>query len=301
MSEGAVGLLGLGNMGFALAQRLLSQGARLHVYDPDQPTMLRAQSLGAIAHSSCRAVADEAGVVLACVPTVEISAAVAAQAATGAAIRHYIEMSTIGPDAARSLQEICDANAIGFIDAAVSGGAASANAGTLAIMVSGRAACLVAVRTVLERISSRIFVIGEQAGQAQSMKLINNLLAAANMANAFEALVLGVKLGLDATTMVQVINAGSGRSMALADRRVNAIMSRRFDSGPKIALLHKDIGLAFDVARAHGFPLAATPSLTGAASLWERAAARGMAEEDVTALIRVVEDASGVVVEATHT
>jgi 3-hydroxyisobutyrate dehydrogenase-like beta-hydroxyacid dehydrogenase len=294
----SAGLLGLGNMGAALAQRLLAQGTALHVYDPNHAALARAASLGAVVHGSCQSVADAAAIVIGCVASVSISADVAAQAAAGSAIRCYVEMSTIGPDAARSLDSVMTKKSIGFIDAAISGGAAAAIDGSLAIMVAGRPQPLSEVRSLLGRISERIFVIGDEPGQAQSMKLINNLLAAANMANAFEALVLGVKLGLEPAQMVRVINAGSGRSMALVERRVAAILSRRFDSGPKIALLHKDIGLALEVAGAAGFPLAQAPALTGAATLWQRAVERGMESEDVTALIRLVEDAAGVVVAA---
>jgi 3-hydroxyisobutyrate dehydrogenase len=296
MSDQSIGLLGLGNMGLALARRLLGQGATLHVYDPNRQALDRAQALGAIAHGSCRAVGDTAQILIACVPTVDISADVATQAAAGTAVRYYVEMSTIGPDAATALERLLGTKSIGFIDAAVSGGAEAAIAGTLAIMVAGRPESVSAVRTVLDRISGQVFVIGERAGQAQAMKLVNNLLAAANMANAFEALVLGVKLGLDPATMVTVINAGSGRSMALVERRSRAILSGRFDSGPKIALLHKDIGLALEAAQASGFPLAHAPSLMGAATLWQRAVAQGMAADDVSALIRVVENAAGAVV-----
>jgi 3-hydroxyisobutyrate dehydrogenase-like beta-hydroxyacid dehydrogenase len=285
-------------MGSALAQRLLSQAVQLHVYDPNRAAVEVAASLGAAAHASCRSVADTAAILIACVASVPVSADVAAKAAEGAKIRYYVEMSTIGPEAARALDSLMAARSIGFIDAAVSGGAAAAVEGTLAIMVAGQPKSINEVRAVLGRISDRIFVIGNLAGQAQSMKLINNLLAAANMANAFEALVLGVKLGLEPAQMASVINAGSGRSMALADRRVHAILSRRFDSGPKIALLHKDIGLALEVARAAGFPLEAAPSLAGAATLWQRAISKGMGAQDVTALIRIVEDAANVVVAA---
>src|SRR3546814_2897009 len=128
------------------------------------------------------------------------------------------------------------------------------------------------------------------------MKLINNIVAAANRASAFEALVLGRKLGLDGAEMINVLNAGSARSMALVERRASAILSGQFDSGPRIGLLHKDVQLALDAATEVGLSLKAIPTLDGAAQLWAEAERLGMAGQDVSALIRVVEERAGVTV-----
>src|SRR3546814_452243 len=141
---------------------------------------------------------------------------------------------------------------IAMIDAAVSGGSPVARQGALVIMLAAPAKTVEAVRPVLARLAGAIVVIGEQPGQAQLMKLINNIVAAANMASAFEALVLGRKLGLDGAEMINVLNAGRARSMALVERRASAILSGQFDSGPRIGLLHKDVQLALDeIGRAH--------------------------------------------------
>src|ERR1700743_1270874 len=95
-----VGLLGLGNMGSALAQRLLSQQTPLHVYDPSPNALQTAVSRGAVAHGSALSVANAVPLVITCVASVEISAQIAVQVAEGSRIRCYLEMSTIGPDAA---------------------------------------------------------------------------------------------------------------------------------------------------------------------------------------------------------
>lgn len=294
------GFIGLGNMGGAIAERLLHQQVELAVFDPDPAAMARAVALGAVAHDSTASVADSAGIVFACLPTAAIAASVASAATGRRAVRHYVEMSTIGPQAAIETAAALARSGVAFVDAAVSGGAAAALAGTLSILTAGDAAAIAAVGEVLGRISRRIFPIGPRPGQAQAMKLINNLLAAANMANSFEALAIGTSFGLAPEIMVDVINASSGRNTGLVDRRVAAILSRRFDSGPRIALLTKDIELAFEQAKNAGFPLEAAPALTGMAELWRRAVAAGMANDDVSALIRVVEQAAGVEVVASR-
>jgi 3-hydroxyisobutyrate dehydrogenase-like beta-hydroxyacid dehydrogenase len=126
------------------------------------------------------------------------------------------------------------------------------------------------------------------------MKLVNNLLAAANMASSYEALALGVKLGLPPSKIVEVVNASSGRNTGMDDRKTTAIMTRRFEGLGSISLLQKDIALAFEVAREAGFPLSALQAFTGMAKLWDAAAEQGMAGEDVSALIKVIERAAGI-------
>lgn len=288
-----VGFIGLGNMGGAIAERLLRSGAvSLHVFDRDAAVRERLASLGAVAHTSSRAVADAATLVFACLPSVQACRATWFEeggVVGGQAVRCCVEMSTIGPAAMREIASRLETGGLAVLDAPVSGGAAGALKGTLAIMVSGTAAAREAAAPVLAALSPKVFTISDRAGDAQTMKLVNNLLAAANMATSFEALVMGVKLGLKPETIVEVVNAGSGRNTGMDDRKTGAILSRRFEGLGKIALLEKDIGLAFEVAREAGFPLDAAPAFAGMARLWERAVEQGMAGEDVSALVKVVE------------
>lgn len=296
MDDNVVGVIGLGNMGAAIADRLMDTDTRLVVYDPSPEAIEWASGRGAIVVASARAVADRAPLVMACLPSLAVSRAVAAEVASGAAIRTYVETSTIGPDTAREIAASLREHAIGFVDAAISGGAPAARKGELAVMIAGDHTDVAAAQPALAKLAARVFAIGPTPGQAQTMKLVNNILAAANMASAFEALVLGTQLGLDPAMMIDVLNAGSARSMALVERRASAILKGSFDSGPKLGLLNKDIELALRAADAAGFPLDAVPTLSGAAALWSRAAQAGLDGADVSALIRVVEDAAGITV-----
>src|SRR5262249_44851580 len=138
---------------------------------------------------------------------------------------------------------------IGIIDAPVSGGAAGAKNGTLAIMVAGASSERDHIRPFLEAVSTKVFVVGDQPGDAQTMKLVNNLLAAANRATAYEALALGVKLGLKPEKMVEVFRSSTGNNTGLDERKVEPILSGRFSGLGAISNLEKDIQLAFEVAR----------------------------------------------------
>ncbi len=296
-----IGLIGLGNMGGAIAERLLKQGVELYVCDLDREACERARAQGAVICAMPGDVADRAPTVIGCLPTVRAVEAVLngpGGVLQGQAISYYVEMSTIGPASAAQHAEQAEGRC-SYIDAAISGGSGAAAAGQLVIMLAGAPDALAELTPLVDMLSSRHFVVGDKPGQAQAMKLVNNLLAAANMANSFEALTLGVAMGLRPETIVEVVNVSSGQNTGLVERRVKAILSRRFDSGPKIDLLVKDIDLAFKQAAAIDFPVGALPSLSGMAELWNRAAANGMGTDDVSALIRLVEDAANVEVAGT--
>jgi 3-hydroxyisobutyrate dehydrogenase-like beta-hydroxyacid dehydrogenase len=292
-----VGFIGLGNMGGAIAERLARSGVvELHVYDHNVATAERQVRLGAIVEPSARAVGDAVQFVFTCLPTVEATSSalfgdngVLGGAPYSRSELICIEMSTIGPTAMRDIARRLSDHQVGVLDAPVSGGATGALNGTLAIMISGAQVMRNAVTPVLAAISPKVFTVSDVPGDAQTMKLVNNLLAAANMATSFEALVLGVKLGLVPEKIIEVVNASSGRNTGMDDRKTGAILARRFEGLGKISLLEKDIGLAFQVADEAGFPLEAMTAFVGMAQLWQRAVTQGMASEDVSALIKVIE------------
>ncbi|MBS7743506.1 MULTISPECIES: NAD(P)-dependent oxidoreductase [unclassified Chelatococcus] len=292
-----IGFVGLGNMGGAIAGRLLSSGAALHVYDSDAATLERFSGLGAFSHSSPQGVADAADVVFTCLPHLAACREVTLGGSglvKGSRIRVFVEMSTVGPNHLRDYADILSKSGIRTLDAPVSGGASAARSGSLTIMTAGEEALHALLEPILSRISTSVIAIGDRPGDAQTMKLVNNLLAAANMATAFEALTLGCKLGLSPTRMADVVMRSSGASTGFTRRRIDAITSRRFDNGGKIALLEKDIALAFEQAEQAGFPIHDMPALSGMAKLWEAAGEAGMSGDDVTALVKLVERAAGI-------
>jgi 3-hydroxyisobutyrate dehydrogenase-like beta-hydroxyacid dehydrogenase len=143
---------------------------------------------------------------------------------------------------------------------------------------------------VLSAISSRVKRVGSKPGQGQLMKLINNLLAGANMAAAVEALALGAQLDLDQAAMVELVSMSSGQSRIL-DKKAPAIVSRQFDAdaGGTIALLAKDFALAFEEARLAGVSAVSLPTLAGARAVWDSAMKLGLAKHKVPELITVIE------------
>ncbi|SAK53547.1 3-hydroxyisobutyrate dehydrogenase [Caballeronia hypogeia] len=290
-----LGFLGLGNMGAAIALRLVHPGSTLHVFDPSPEAVRPLVEAGAIAHASPRAVAEAATVVMACLPNSAVCESVLFGedgVAAGKAVRTYIEMSTLGPTVVASNAKRLDAAKIASIDAPVSGGPAAAHAGTLSIMLSGNDDVVATTMPWLTLIAKKICRLGEQPGQAQAMKLVNNIMLAANMAVASEALTIGAKAGLDADAMIEVIRSSTGNSAA-ADILARFAICGAFDFGAHISIVAKDVELAIDEAKALDVPV---PVLNEARSLWHDAIEQGLGGDDFTSILKIVEARGGATV-----
>ena len=151
------------------------------------------------------------------------------------------------------------------LDCPVSGGVGGAEKGTLAVMVSGPQADFDAVKSALDVIG-KVFFIGEKPGSAQTMKLANNLLSATAVVATSEAVVMGVKAGLDPAVMIDVINAGSGMNTASRDKFPRAILPRSFDFGFATGLMVKDVRLCLEEAKSLGLSMEVAEAV---GRLWE--------------------------------
>jgi 3-hydroxyisobutyrate dehydrogenase-like beta-hydroxyacid dehydrogenase len=281
----AIGFLGLGQMGAPMAERLLAPDVRLHVFDPRPEAMAPFAERGAVACASPAAVAAEAEIVFACLPNAHVSEAVAAEVVGGPALRLYAEMSTIGREAVERIAALLAARGIACVDAPISGGPAGARAGTLAMLAAGAPQAVAALRPWQLRIGKTVFVMGERPGQAQVMKLVNNLLFAANLVAACEGLAMGAKAGLDSDAMLAMVNAGTGRSMA-TERVLEEVLSGRFAFGAALSVLDKDVRLGLAEAAALDVPMW---TLEQAARVWRFAATQGAGAEDLTSIARFME------------
>lgn len=261
-----VAVIGLGNMGLAMLGRLVGHGAL--AFDLDPGKRAAAAALGAtVAGSVAEAVAP---VVVLSLPDEAASGAVLAallpRLPGGAVI---VDTSTLSPVAARGFAQQAAAAGCAYLDAPVSGGAAGAAAGSLAMMVGGEAAALDRARPALDRLAARILHVGP-SGSGQVAKLVNNLLVATHLVAAAEALRLGARAGVAPEALLPVINGASGRSAATEVNWPRWIASGTFDSGFTAGLMRKDARLALGLAKAVGAPLDATARAVAA---WEGLAA----------------------------
>ena len=252
-----IGFIGLGNMGFHMARRLIEAGHTVIALDTRKEALDRIVALGGKPAATPKEVADRAETVMASLPTPDIVHAVATGAGgiiDGQRVRRFVDLSTTGSDMAKRVFALLAARDIVQIDAPVSGGVSGAEKGTVAVMASGPRADVAAVEPALAVIG-KFFFIGEQPGAGQTMKLCNNFLSAAAMTATSEAMVLGVKAGLDPRVMLDVINAGSGRNTATESKFPKNVVPRTFDLGFTNGLMAKDVGLAVSEAQALGVPM----------------------------------------------
>lgn len=286
-----IGFLGLGQMGSAIAERLQEAGAYLHVFDLNDAAVAPFVARGAHAHASATGVADVAPIVFACLPSGAICESVAGDVAAGSAVRVYVEMSTIGGPAQAKVQAIVEARGITLVDCPISGGPKGARAGTLTVIVAGPPDARATLRPWLNRIGKNVFEVGDKPGQAQLMKLVNNLVNAANMATAFEALVLGAKGGLDPDQMVNVLNVSTGQNSATLTKVPKAVLTGSFDYGSSLTIMLKDVVLGLQEAEALGVPMWVHGTV---GQLWRFAEQQGLGPADFTSLIKVLEGWAGV-------
>jgi 3-hydroxyisobutyrate dehydrogenase-like beta-hydroxyacid dehydrogenase len=290
-----IGFIGLGKMGFPMARRLIEAGHRLTVFDTQKAAVDRLVALGAKAGASPKDIADEVETVMASLPSLQASLDVATAAGgviEGKRVKRFIDLSTVGSQMAVKIHGLLAKKNIVQIDGPVSGGVGGAEKGTLAVMVSGPRADFEAVKAALGVIG-KVFYIGEKPGSGQTMKLANNFLSATAMVATSEAVVMGVKSGLDPAVMIDVINAGSGMNTASRDKFPRSVLPRSFDFGFATGLMVKDVRLAVEEMRSLGLSMEVAEAV---GRLWEVIIRDQGAESDFTAAIKPIEKAAGVIV-----
>jgi 3-hydroxyisobutyrate dehydrogenase-like beta-hydroxyacid dehydrogenase len=290
-----IGFIGLGKMGFAMARRLIEARHPLVVFDTRQEAVDRLVALGAQAASSPREVADRTETVMASLPSLQASLDVATGrdgVIDGKKVRRFVDLSTVGSQMAVRIHDLLKKREIVQIDSPVSGGVGGAEKGTLAVMVSGPRADFEAIKPALQVIG-KVFFIGEKPGSGQTMKLANNFLSATAMVATSEAVVMGVKSGLDPNVMIEVINAGSGMNTASRDKFPRAVLPRTFDFGFATGLMVKDVRLCLDEMKSLGLSMEVAEAV---GRVWEVVIREMGAESDFTTAIKPIEKAAGVVV-----
>jgi 3-hydroxyisobutyrate dehydrogenase-like beta-hydroxyacid dehydrogenase len=292
-----IGFIGLGNMGGHMARRLVEAGHRVIVYDTRQEAIGNLAALGAVAARSPAEVADAAETVMASLPTPDIVHAVATGpqgVIEGKRVRRFVDLSTTGAVMAQRIFAALKARGIVQIDSPVSGGVTGAAKGTLAVMVSGPRDDIAAIEPAL-KVFGKVFVVGEKPGLGQTMKLANNVLSATAMAATSEAMVMGVKAGLDPRLMIDVINAGSGRNTATEDKFPRLVLPGTFNLGFTAGLMLKDVKLCLSEAKALGVPMEVIESV---ARLLQLTCEEVGPDKDLTTLVQPLENRAGVKVRA---
>jgi 3-hydroxyisobutyrate dehydrogenase-like beta-hydroxyacid dehydrogenase len=289
-----LGFVGVGRMGGPMANRLLDAGYRLCVYDVSDEATKPLVARGAELAASPAEVASMADTVFISLPTPDVVREVALGGngglINGSKVRTVIDLSTTGPGVATEVAGKLAERKIAWVDSPVSGGLTGAKAGTLAVMVSCPKPAYQKLEPVL-KVFGKLFHAGEKPGLAQTAKLANNLLAATAMVATSEVMAMGVKAGLDAKVLIDIINASSGRNSASQDKFPRAILPRTFDFGFATGLSYKDVRLCVEEAEAMGVPMVVGGAVREMLAVTR---ARFGAGSDFTYIAKVLEEWAGV-------
>jgi 3-hydroxyisobutyrate dehydrogenase-like beta-hydroxyacid dehydrogenase len=297
--DAVLGFVGVGKMGGPMANRLIEAGRRLAVYDIRDEAMTPLVARGALTAKSSRAIADAADIVFFSLPEPEDvrGEAIGDEGViAGGRAKILVDLSTTGPRTSALVAEELARKGIAMIDAPVSGGIAGAKKGTLAVMASGPSEAMQRVEPLLT-IFGRLFKIGDRPGMGQVMKLANNLLSATALAVTSEAMVMGVKAGLDPKLMIDVINSGTGRNTATETKFPVSILTRRFAYGFATGLMHKDVKLCLEEAEAMHVPMTVGSAVR---DIWRLAEHELGPDSDYTEIIRCLEERAGIEVKSSN-
>jgi len=292
-----IGFLGLGTMGGQMARRLVSQGFSVRGYDPSSERAAQAKTAGVILEASPGRVAAASDVILSSLPDpAAVRAAYLGESGALAGAHKgmtWIDLSTIDPETCREIAAKAAPAGIDCLDAPVSGGPAEAGSGKLVFMVGGEDDVVARVRPVLDALAKEFHHVGP-LGSGYIVKLVNNVMSMGNMVVAAEAMVLGVKAGMDPRQLFDILSNSGGRSHHFLKRMPN-VLKGDFTPNFSIALSRKDVGLALTMAASLGMPMHATSAIR---QVYETAMANGMANLDMAAVTKLYEAWAGVEVRA---
>jgi len=300
MKQENIGFIGLGAMGLPMAKNLIKKGyENLTVYDRVQQ---RAESLagaGARVAGSCREVAESSDITIIMVPSSpHVREVVLGKAGVIEGIREgaiVIDMSTIDPGTTRAVAEALSRAGAKMLDAPVARGVSAAVAGTLAIFVGGEKAVFERCEEILAAMGADIDYVGG-SGAGEVVKIINNLIIAVTMCTLSEALVLGVKAGVEPATLFKALGQGSANSFVLQNHVKKFVLKGKFEKEVfPVDYIMKDLGLALKTGEEYHIP-----QYFGALAYqaYEMARASGYSEQYYPVVVKVLEELAGVEVRA---
>ncbi|MCM3709120.1 NAD(P)-dependent oxidoreductase [Sporosarcina luteola] len=285
-----IGIIGLGNMGSRITQRFLEAGVEVGVYDSNEQAMNEMAAVGADIERTPAQLASNYPYVTTLLPNASIvkeivlgdDGLVHGMSSTSL----FIEMSTSEPSSTKELNAILTSKGFRMIDAPVSGGVSKARNGSLTIMAGGEEEDYEEVQPLLSKIGENVIHVGA-IGAGHTIKALNNMISATTLAVTGEAIALGVKLGLDPTKMLSVINTSTGRSASSEVKFPGQILNRKFDSGFTLDLMVKDLTIANHIAETENVSLdIANANL----QVWKKALEQKKVGSDHTLIVKHIEE-----------
>ena len=287
MTAAAVGLIGLGAMGSGMAASLRRAGHAVHVCDARPGAAEAFARDGGTARASPAEVARACDVVVSVVVNAAQTEAVLFGADGAAAAMRpgsvFVMCSTVDPEVSIGYETRLEAMGLLYVDAPISGGAAKAASAQMTVMGAARPAAWDKAEPFLNAMAARVYRLGAQAGNGSKVKIINQLLAGVHIAAAAEAMALGLREGVDAAALYEVITHSAGNSWMFENRMAH-VLSADYTPLSAVDIFVKDLGLVLDTARASRFPL---PLASTAHQMFMQASTMGFGGEDDAAVIKI--------------
>jgi len=263
------GIVGGGNMGGNMARRLLECGAGVSVFDASEAVRDALGKAGVPVATSLAALAASVDLLILSLPRADIVERVMGEVHVvlpdGSVV---LDTSTSEPATSQRLSTQASARGYTFIDGPVSGGPSAASTGSMTMLLGGDMQALGRVTSILDHLTAKRVVVGT-SGAGHAAKIANNLLCAANLVLVAEAIKIGEAAGIPAASLLEGVNAGSGRSAVSEINYPCWILNESFNSGFTMGLMRKDVRLALTLAEQYGIAL---PGFDGIARVWESSA-----------------------------
>jgi len=282
-----IGMIGLGAMGLGMARSLRRAGYRVHVCDIRAEAAHDFAAEGGVACVSPAEVAAQCEVLVSVVVNAaQTEAVLFGEQGAAAALKPgsvFVMCSTVGPNWSIALEKRLADRGLLYLDAPISGGAAKAAAGEMTMMTSGRPEAYAKVGAALKAMAAKIYRLGDAAGAGSKVKIINQLLAGVHIAAAAEAMALGLREGVDAGALYDVITHSAGNSWMFENRMAH-VLAGDYTPLSAVDIFVKDLGLVLDTARSTKFPL---PLSATAHQMFMQASTGGHGREDDSAVIKI--------------
>jgi putative dehydrogenase len=285
-----VGLIGLGAMGSGMAQSLRRAGHEVHVFDVRREVAAAFAKHGGTAHDSLASLGAACDLIVSVVVNAAQTESVlfgddktpgcAASMKPGSV---FVMCSTVDPNWSVALEARLEAMGLQYVDAPISGGAAKAASGQMTMMTAGKPEAYAVAEPFLNAMAAKVYKLGDSAGAGSKVKIINQLLAGVHIAAAAEAMALGLREGVDAAALYEVITNSAGNSWMFENRMAH-VLAADYTPLSAVDIFVKDLGIVLDMARASKFPL---PLSSTAHQMFMQASTAGFAKEDDSAVIKI--------------
>ena len=282
-----IGLIGLGAMGRGMAGSLRRAGYLVHVHDVRPEAVQAFVADGGVGCASLAEMAARCDVIVSVVVNAaQTESVLFGEQGLGVAMKPgalFVMCSTVDPNVSIAFEQRLSERGIHYLDAPISGGAAKAASGQMTMMTAGRPEAYAKAGGALDAMAAQVYRLGSRAGNGSKVKIINQLLAGVHIAAAAEAMALGLREGVDAAALYEVITHSAGNSWMFENRMAHGLAA---DYTPLSAvdIFVKDLGLVLDTARATKFPL---PLASTAHQMFMQASSAGFGREDDAAVIKV--------------